>query len=263
MSIGETLAEARQEAGLTIAQVSQRTRIRESIVRSVEQGDFSPCGGDFYARGHIRSIAEVVGIDPAPLLREYDGAHQSAGITAAEAFSPATPIKIREPRRRRFPVGALAIVLLVAVIGYGSYRLVDSHGGHPSAGATVPARPASTATAKASPSVSPSPTPSATHTPAQTVVSLTAFQDCWVNTTLPNGTQVYQGTVPAGKTVTWTYKHKVNIVIGDPSGVRIKVNGKVVKANTVQVVTLHVNPLAANQGTLAAPSGATLTTSGG
>lgn len=261
MSIGETLAEARRESGLTVAQVSQRTRIRESIVRSVEQGDFSPCGGDFYARGHIRSIAGVVGADPAPLLREYDGEHHPAGITAAEAFSPTTPIKIREPRRRRFPVALVAIVILLAVIGYGSYRLVDSHGGHSAAAPAVPAKPAATASgkAKASPSPSASPTP----TRAQTVVGLTASQDCWLNVTLPNGKQVYQGTLAAGKHVTWTEKHKVNIVVGNPSGVRIMVNGKAVKANTTQVVTLHVNPLAAQQVSVGGSSGTALTTSGG
>jgi len=64
VSIGETLADARRQAGLTITQVSRETRIRESIIRDIEQDDFSACGGDFYARGHIRSIASVVGIDP-------------------------------------------------------------------------------------------------------------------------------------------------------------------------------------------------------
>ena len=61
MSIGDALAEARRQAGLTVTQVSQQTRIRESIIRAIEQGDFSPCGGDFYARGHIRSIARSWG----------------------------------------------------------------------------------------------------------------------------------------------------------------------------------------------------------
>ena len=60
MSIGDTLAEARRQAGLTITQVSQQTRIRESIIRGIEQGDFTTCGGDFYARGHIRSIALMI-----------------------------------------------------------------------------------------------------------------------------------------------------------------------------------------------------------
>ena len=70
MSIGESLAEARRRAGLTVAQVSQETRIREAIIRGIEQDDFSQCGGDFYTRGHIRSIAGVVGTDPVPLISE-------------------------------------------------------------------------------------------------------------------------------------------------------------------------------------------------
>src|SRR5258707_3739116 len=83
VSIGDTLAEARRQAGLTVTQVSQRTRIRETIIRGIEQGDFSACGGDFYARGHIRSIAAVVGIDPEPLIREYDEAHGAPHATRA------------------------------------------------------------------------------------------------------------------------------------------------------------------------------------
>ena len=45
VSIGETLARARQDAGLSITQISQRTRIRETVIRSIENDDFSPlCG---------------------------------------------------------------------------------------------------------------------------------------------------------------------------------------------------------------------------
>lgn len=86
MSIGATLAEARGQAGLTVAQVSQRTRIRETIIRDIERDDFSSCGGDFYARGHIRAIARAVGLDAAPLVAEYDSARQ-----------PAVPPDHREP----------------------------------------------------------------------------------------------------------------------------------------------------------------------
>ena len=65
--IGEVLAAARSQAGLTITQVSQRTRIRETIIGGIERDDFSGCGGDFYARGHIRAIARAVGADGEPL----------------------------------------------------------------------------------------------------------------------------------------------------------------------------------------------------
>jgi transcriptional regulator with XRE-family HTH domain len=77
--IGETLAQARHEAGLTLAQVSQQTRIRETIIRKIEEDDYSECGGDFYARGHIRAIAKVVGADPEPLIQEYDTRHRAPG----------------------------------------------------------------------------------------------------------------------------------------------------------------------------------------
>jgi hypothetical protein len=74
VGIGGALVEARSEAGLTIAQVSERTRIRETIIRGIEHDDYSACGGDYYARGHIRAIARVVGADPVPLIAAYDAA---------------------------------------------------------------------------------------------------------------------------------------------------------------------------------------------
>jgi cytoskeletal protein RodZ len=39
VSIGKALAEARRQAGLTLTQVSQQTRIRETIIRGIESDD--------------------------------------------------------------------------------------------------------------------------------------------------------------------------------------------------------------------------------
>ncbi len=61
MSIDEALAEARRRAGLTVTQVSQRTRIRQSIIEDIERGNYAGCGGGFYARRHIRAIARAGG----------------------------------------------------------------------------------------------------------------------------------------------------------------------------------------------------------
>ena len=79
MPIGESLAQARHQADLTVAEVSQQTRIRETIIRKIEEDDYSDLGGDFYARGHIRAIAKVVGADPEPLIEEYDTRHRTPG----------------------------------------------------------------------------------------------------------------------------------------------------------------------------------------
>src|SRR5260370_16185501 len=71
VSIGEVLAAARSQAGLTITQVSQRTRIRETIIGGIERDDFSACGGAFFARGDIRPIPHARGVDGEPLGGDY------------------------------------------------------------------------------------------------------------------------------------------------------------------------------------------------
>ena len=72
MTVGETLTEARYQAGLSIDELSERTRIRGTVIRSIEQDDYGACGGDIYVRGYVRAIAGAVGIDAQPLIREYD-----------------------------------------------------------------------------------------------------------------------------------------------------------------------------------------------
>jgi cytoskeletal protein RodZ len=243
VSIGDTLAEARRQSGLTIAQVSQQTRIRESIIRSIEQGDFSPCGGDFYARGHIRSIANVVGVDSAPLIREYDAEHGPPGsMRASQIFEPATPIKIREPRRLH--LGPVLALLVAAGVGYGAYHLVSTHSPHSSADATDTLRPATT---------TPQPTITVTQTPAahntapakpETVIKLTALQACWIGFDNPTtGKSLSEITVQAGQTMTWHELSPVSMVIGNPPGIQLTVNGKPEPLSTVNVVTLSINPL--------------------
>jgi hypothetical protein len=99
--IGETLAAARHQAGLTVAEVSERTRIRPTIIRAIEDDDYTSCGGDFYARGNIRDIARVVGTDPEPLIREYDAAHRAPGVFAAVSLDELFAESNRPSRRRR------------------------------------------------------------------------------------------------------------------------------------------------------------------
>jgi hypothetical protein len=74
VTVGETIADARGAAGLSVNEVSERTRIRETVIRSIEQDDFDALGGDLYVRGYLRAIAGVVGVDPQPLIREFDAA---------------------------------------------------------------------------------------------------------------------------------------------------------------------------------------------
>lgn len=78
-TIGQTLAAARIAAGYTVADLSTRTHIRERVLRGIEEEDFVPCGGDFYARGHIRGLCRALGLDPEPLVEEYGREHADGG----------------------------------------------------------------------------------------------------------------------------------------------------------------------------------------
>jgi cytoskeletal protein RodZ len=241
VSIGDTLAEARRQAGLTLTQVSQQTRIRESIIRSIEQGDFSSCGGDFYARGHIRSIAGVVGVDPVPLIREYDEEHGAPGnMRAAQIFEPATPIRIREPKNLH--LGRVLAVLVLAALGFGAYHLYTTHDAHSTA--SPPARVHSNSAVTAKTHDTKPGTHKTTPTgPPEAVIRLTAAQDCWVGLNSPTGKSLYEGTVLAGSTMTWHEKNPVSMVIGNPPGVTLTVNGRHQQMSKVNVVTLSINPL--------------------
>jgi len=118
--VGEALAEARGRACLTVAEVSQRTRIREAIITGIEREDFSACGGDFYARGDIRSIAKAVGADPEPLICEYDAAHRASGVLSAVSLDELLAPGQASGRRRRnwTAVLALALVAALGLLGY-------------------------------------------------------------------------------------------------------------------------------------------------
>jgi cytoskeletal protein RodZ len=246
VSIGDALADARRQAGLTITQVSQRTCIRETIIRGIERGDFSACGGDFYARGHIRSIARAVGADDEELIREYDAQHGAPqAIRAADVFEPATPIKIKERRR---PNWSLAMILVLAVVaGYGIYHVVNSSATHSANNTAASGIDRSAGSHhrshQAKPSASPSASPSVA-VPQNVVISLTAIQDCWVEFTKPNGRFLTQAYIVGGSSKTWTFDRSVNMDIGNPGGIVLTVNGKKLGSpgSAGQPVTLSLGP---------------------
>jgi cytoskeletal protein RodZ len=222
VSIGDTLAAARRQAGLTITQVSQRTCIRETIVRGIERGDYSACGGDFYARGHIRSIARAVGLEPEELIREYDATQAPPQpVTAKDVFRPFTPVKIKERRRPNWSV--VLLVGVVAVLGVGGYTYYHTH--HH----TTPPRPTAANVPSHHDSKSPAATKQVSHT-APTDVHLRLVAQAgnvtWAEATTSSGRVLFQGDVTSGTQMNWTQKHQITLQLGNPGGARLYLNGK-------------------------------------
>jgi cytoskeletal protein RodZ len=240
MTIGESLAQARRQAGLSINQVSQQTRIRETIISSIERGDFSACGGDFYSRGHIRSIARAVGTDPEPLVREYDATVGSAQpTTAADLLRPVMPIKVHEPRRS--PLAAAAGLALAVVIGFAAYHLIS--GPDRAASAAKPAAAVRTSSAARHRPTHRAPHPAQTASPyaGKVVIRLTAIQNCWVGFTTPGGAYLSQSYVAGGTSKSWTFGYPVDMRLGNPGGISLTVDGKnPLRPGTANPITLSL-----------------------
>jgi hypothetical protein len=133
----------------------------------------------------------------------------------------------------------IVVLVLLAIIGYGAYRLVSSHGakpGHPAAAATVSTRPSVRPTPTPTTKASPTPTPA----PPQLVIKVTATEDCWISLTKQSdGSQLYIGVVSAGNSMTWTEQSAVQMVLGNPGGVVLTVNGQEEHPNPNTVAHLN------------------------
>jgi hypothetical protein len=122
VTVGETLSHARRTRGLSVDDVAADTRIRATLIHAIEADNFDPCGGAVYARGHIRSIARVVGADPEPLISEFDTAHGVETVAPAAAAQP-TDHSIVARSERRAPnwtaamAAALVVICALALVG--------------------------------------------------------------------------------------------------------------------------------------------------
>jgi cytoskeletal protein RodZ len=237
VSIGDALAAARREAGLTITQVSQRTCIRETIVRGIERGDYSACGGDFYARGHIRSIARAVNLDPDQLVAEYDATQAAPQpITAADVFQPFTPVKLKERRRPNWSV--LLLAGLVAVLGIAGFKLLGSHNNSP-ARSTASTSVEHSQHKQKKTTTAPAAHPKSKH--VRLVLIAKPGATTWAELTTSTGKVVYNSDVgqspyPARKV--WTEKHTVTLSLGNPAGAVLFLNGVKQKINSINPVIL-------------------------
>lgn len=267
MSIGQALSAARRDAGLSVDDISAKTRLRATVVRAIEADDFSLCGGDFYARGHIRTLAGLVGLDPVPLLAEYDstiGTNDEGPATTQLYESEVTGRAINRTAQKRAPhwgmAGAsmvLVVIIIFAVIG------LTNHGGKGAPAQAAP--PATAAVTSSAPPTSPSPaaapvasapatSPIATPTdvaPSTAVaeagvhiVLLVTTKKCWVEALSSTDAVLYQGVLNPGETRTWDDPQKISLHLGNAPATDLTVNGVDIGAppSKTAVTTISFGP---------------------
>lgn len=238
-SIGTALKKARIAAGLTVDEVSSTTRVRIPIVHAIEEDDFTRCGGDVYARGHIRTLARAVHLDPAPLIDSYDAAH--GGRPAPTPAAPMFEAERIRPERQRPNWTAAMVAAIVAVIGFVGFTAFNGGdtGKRPVAEGSASPKPAPKQTAgkpAAQPQTpqAPKPEPSDSAIAAApkdlVTVVLTAHDgESWISAKDHSGRLLFDGTLQVGESKTFTDKESIDLVLGDAGAVNLFVNGKEIK----------------------------------
>ncbi|HEX7404898.1 MAG TPA: RodZ domain-containing protein [Candidatus Nanopelagicaceae bacterium] len=247
MSLGSTLHQARTSAGLSIDDLAGRTSIRPTVLREFENNDFSKCGGETYARGHLRNLAHALGMDPSIFLDLY-ATEQS--IAARPMYELLLENNVTAPKseKPRISMKSLAIISGTAVLIVVGGQLIYSN--FQSGSKTISQNPpvaTSSSTPSASATASASTTPSSSA--AAVMVQVTASRgSSWLFVTDGSGATLFSGTLAMGTTNTFSSGTKVNIRFGNAGDVDVIVNGKAIPTPGVpgQVVDLSFGPSPSN-----------------
>ncbi len=83
--IGRILSTARDDVGLTTADIARITRIPKGSIVALEQDDFESLPAPVFVRGFIRAYCREVDVEPSEVLGRYDAQiHEAEMHRAAE-----------------------------------------------------------------------------------------------------------------------------------------------------------------------------------
>ncbi len=116
---GDTLRQAREAAGLRVADIARDLNLTEHVLRLVEAGEFERLPGHTFARGYVRAYAKRLGLDQNRLALEFD---QYTG-TDASGSAVHSITAISEPARRsQHVMRAVTFILLLCLAGLAFVR---------------------------------------------------------------------------------------------------------------------------------------------
>ena len=117
--VGQWLREKREAAGLSVDAVAAALHLDRSVVEALEREDFAAIGATVFVKGHLRAVAQYLGLDVQEAARRFG---VSAGAAAQKP--PELIVKYNRPLRRVGPglywlaglLTGLIILLLVWVL---------------------------------------------------------------------------------------------------------------------------------------------------
>jgi cytoskeleton protein RodZ len=222
MSLGSMISKARLDARLSIEDLSASTNIRPQLLRDIESNNFLTCGGDTYARGHIRNIAQRLGVDPQIFLTVFEDEQMHVDRSMQDMLVETNAM--RQPEEARKISWKVLATLSIGSLGIaGLVQIIVSNTSSPSV-------PAPITSVSASPTASAEPTPSdeptvSTGTGVEVVITASRAKS-WLFVSDASGRTLFSGQISAGAIKTFSSDASLNFKIGNAGGVDLVVNGK-------------------------------------
>jgi cytoskeletal protein RodZ len=225
MSLGEFLQGARESAGLSIDELADRTSIRAGLLREIEKNNFVHCGGDTYARGHLRNIAPIISVDAQTLIDLYNKEHSSELRKIHDMLVENNVTRIPTERKTiSWKSLAIASIVVLAAVAGGQVIISNSK-------TTV------TPTVSTSPTATASAEPSPTSTQAQTtevVPSASGELSLTISATRGNsnidvvigGASFYKGPLFQGETKSFSAPNSISIYLSNAGDLDLTLNGE-------------------------------------
>ena len=224
MNLGEVLSSARASARLSLENLASITSIRAGLLSEMEKNNFSHCGGDIYARGHLRNIAPKIGLDAEQLIVLYNQEHSVESRSINELLAENSVTRVPHEKKSlswKVPAAfSLVIVLVLAVV-----QIVITN-----VNSDAPIRPVATATSSPSPMAEPSVNPSTevTTSPMSGGVTMTiaATRGNSRIDIVIDGVHVEKGSIFQGETKSFESTGSISVYFSNPAGLDVTVNGE-------------------------------------
>jgi cytoskeletal protein RodZ len=212
-SFGENLRRERELRGIGLREIADETKISIRFLQALEQDRIDVLPGGLFRKTFVRQYAKHVGLDAERLVAEFLYAHGES--------SPAP--RVRTPESRGLPLGTLATVAGLTVLGLVSF--VKSRPAKRSAeGAQVAATPVAPPLEHVYAAAAPAATGPKTD-PQNLVLTLSARESCWVAVQV-DGQTVLNRVLSGGETETLEAQGEIVLSVGNAGGLSFSVNDK-------------------------------------
>lgn len=241
MTIGEQLRAARSERGLSLADVASRTRVRERVISEIESDSYKSVGGIAYARGHIRTLAQIYGMDVEALLTQFDALHDGEeGSVSAKLVENNATAKIEKDKPSWKIFGMVAGF---AVFAIAAFQVVP--------GLIESDQPSRIVTAAEEFVTGESEPPAVASADRGVDITLRAIGSVsWVKVTGADGGTKFEGKLRLGQSQDFYDDQVIQLVIGNAGAIAITYNGEELGATgrVGEVTRLQFTPEANTAG---------------